>query len=172
MTVSPVPGIPVDRREEKRKIGLLAFLASASMLFASFTAALLVRRTGADWQPLPMPPVLWLSSGLILASSVTFEWGRRRGRESALLGTRLLGLFFLTSQGIAIVGIVGSSGGLAGNPHASFIFVLLGVHAIHLLGGLIALGLCHLGSPRFDWVGTYWHFVGLVWFYVLLILFV
>ncbi|MDP7033209.1 MAG: hypothetical protein QF752_01820 [Planctomycetota bacterium] len=160
-----------ELKESSRKVGLLAFLSSVVMLFATFTAAFLVRRTGTDWKPLEMPEIMWISTWLLIGSSVTIEISRVTGRKMGLLVTLGLGLAFLFCQVKALSEMGGFSGALAENPHFSFIFVLLLVHALHLLGGIGGLFLTSLSSSRFGWVVTYWHFMGLVWIYVLVLLF-
>jgi len=85
--------------------GLVAFLGTVTMLFIGFTSAYILRRASADWQPLAAPPVLWLNTALLLASSAGLEAARRRlrgwdlaGSERWLLATGLLGLLFVAGQ--------------------------------------------------------------------------
>lgn len=71
------------------QLGLWIFLATVTMLFAGFTSAYLVRQTtGSDWQPIPLPPILWLNTVLLISSSVTMELARsqQRWRENAFKG--------------------------------------------------------------------------------------
>ena len=59
--------------------GIWVGLAAITMTFAAFTSALIVRQGAApDWQHITLPPVLYLNSLLIVASSVTLETARRR----------------------------------------------------------------------------------------------
>ena len=170
------------------QLGLWAFLGTVTMLFAGFTSAYLVRQTtGSDWSALPLPPVLWINTAVLLASSATLERGRmlsRRGQALPgwLLTTLLLGLVFLAGQLVAWRTLAAEGIFLPANPHASFFYVLTAVHAAHLLGGIAALTAALVAlrrtapSPerehRLKLCATYWHFVGGAWLYLFLVLFV
>jgi cytochrome c oxidase subunit 3 len=143
---------------------------------------------GTDWAPTALPPIVWINTGLLALSSVMVEAARRaalRGSPPAaaarwLGGAGLLGLLFLTGQ-IAAWTILARQGVfLASSPHAAFFYVLSGVHGAHVLGGLGALAWTrrravrsvHLprGTRGLTYVAIYWHFVGAVWVYLLLLL--
>jgi cytochrome c oxidase subunit 3 len=59
---------------------------------------------------------------------------------------------------------------LSDTPEGAFFFLLSAVHGLHLLGGVAALVwlIVQARAPRL--VAAYWHFLGLVWLYVLLLL--
>ena len=170
------------------KLGLWAFLATLSMLFVGFTSAYLVRRTGSDWQPILMPHILWLNTVLLLSSSITLEAARasmRRRRTAVLngwlLATTLLGMAFLVGQLFAWRQLAAQGIYVPTNPHSSFFYMLTGVHALHLLGGILAL-LYALGRAwrsrlasaepnALNLCATYWHFVDGVWLYLFLLMF-
>ena len=62
---------------------------------------------------------------------------------------------------------------LAQNPYSSFFYMFTGLHAAHLIGGLIALFIVVLGRPRRETVDTvayYWHFLGMLWIALFVIL--
>jgi cytochrome c oxidase subunit 3 len=158
------------------------------MLFIGFTSAVILRRASGDWRPLPAPPVLWLNTAVLLASSGTLEVARRRLRSwdarsaQALLGaTGLLGFVFLAGQVVAWQRLTARGIFLASNPHSSFFYLLTGVHGAHLLGGLAwfavaFLRLRHLtylpGGDGLRLFATYWHFLDALWVYLLFLLFV
>jgi cytochrome c oxidase subunit 3 len=168
-------------------------LASVAMLFTALTSAYIVRAVSSDdWQPLVMPRLLWVSTGLIIASSLTFEMARRglkAGRAAAykrwLLLTVLLGLGFLGTQLLAWRQLVAQGVYLASNPHSSFFYLFTGVHGLHLLGGILALDFLLLRSRRkggdaqtsarrmagADAVAVYWHFMDGLWVYLFVLLF-
>jgi cytochrome c oxidase subunit 3 len=183
--------LPVSRRfgevRQPYVVGLVGILATVTMLFVAFTAALLVRRTAADWVRIDLPGILWWNTGVILASSLTLELSRRALRRGARLGSERwagatfgLGLLFLAAQAAAwwVLGRQGVF--LPSSPYASFFYLLSAVHGAHLLGGLGALGWCwrkiRLGAYSalehrgFTHAATYWHFVGGLWLYVFLLL--
>src|SRR6266851_3914243 len=68
------------------RFGLWAFLGTVSMLFIGFTSAYIVRRTGIDWRPLPLPRLLWWNTAALLLSSVALEVARRRRAALDLRG--------------------------------------------------------------------------------------
>lgn len=170
------------------QIALWFFLASITMLFAGFTSAIFVRRTAADWQPISAPGVLWFNTALLLSSSFTMEHVRTLVRQQKwqaaktwLLVTTVLGLLFLIGQIGAWRELVARGVYLASNPHSSFFYILTGAHAVHLMGGLIALAwlLARVwrgpsgASPHaaLKLCATYWHFLDGLWIYLFVVLF-
>jgi cytochrome c oxidase subunit III len=170
------------------RFGLLAFLGTVSMLFIGFTSAYILRRASADWQPLAAPPVLWLNTAALLASSGTLEVARRRlrgwdrtGAQLFLTVTGVLGLAFAAGQVVGWRQLAEMGVFLSSNPHSSFFYLLTGVHVVHLLAGLVwfTVVLYRLRRmallPGEDGLGlfaTYWHFLGALWVYLLWLLFV
>jgi cytochrome c oxidase subunit 3 len=157
------------------RIGLISTCGS---IFAFFTALIIAyvwrSHTPPFWDPITLPPTLWLSTGLILASSVVFEISRRmfkrgnyRGASHLFVITGCLGAAFLASQITAWRELVRAGAYLAQNPHSSFFYLFTGLHALHLVGGLIALAVVLLRrNPRrelVDMVTYYWHFLGILW---------
>jgi cytochrome c oxidase subunit 3 len=168
-------------------------LASIVMLFTSLSSAYVVR-SGVmnDWFPIAVPRVMFGSTALLVLSSVSIEIARRKLKRSFsesypryLLLTTVLGLGFLVSQVIAWRQLAAQGIFLASNPYSSFFYLLTGAHAVHLAGGLLALGFLYLRSrrqleePRLiarrqaaaDAVSIYWHFMDALWIYLFLLLF-
>ncbi len=178
---------PPERREgfpvPSARLGLWIFLGTVTMLFAGFTSAYLVRQAGPDWQPLPRPPILWVNTGVLLLSSVLLEIGRRRSASVRrwVSGATALGVLFLLGQLLAWRALRAQGIYLPTNPHSSFFYILTGAHGAHVLGGVIALlsllVLMWRGASedrvcrRLALCATYWHFVGGLWLYLLLVLF-
>jgi cytochrome c oxidase subunit III len=170
------------------RFGLWLFLATVSMLFIGFTSAYLVRRASGDWLPMRPPMLLWLNTAVLAASSATLEVSRRRlaawdltGTRRFLAGTGLLGAAFVAGQGLAWRELVARGYYLASNPHNSFFYVLTGMHALHLVSGLIWFCAVYYrvqrlaltpGEDGLRLFATYWHFLGGLWLYLLLLLFV
>jgi cytochrome c oxidase subunit 3 len=157
------------------RVGLASICGS---IFAFFTALMIAyywrSKRPPYWDPIPLPQTLWVSTALILASSVTFETARRVFRRGMwrlashlLLVTASLGTAFLASQLTAWRELVASGAFLAQNPHSSFFYLFTGLHAVHLVGGLVALFAVVLGRAKrrelVDVVAYYWHFLGLLW---------
>jgi cytochrome c oxidase subunit III len=163
------------------RLGLLIACGSILAFFVALVVAFYWRsRTPPFWAPIALPRTLWLSTAIILSSSVTFESARRayrRGWHPAaarlLVVTACLGAAFLASQLSAWLNLVHRGYYLAQNPYSSFFYMFTGLHAAHLIGGLIALFIVVLGHPRretVDSVAFYWHFLGVLWIALFVIL--
>ena len=153
------------------------WLAIAS-IFAFFMALMLAYYWRAQsreyWEPINLPPVLWWSTGLILSSSVTLETARRvfrrgmwRAASHLLMATACIGAAFVACQLNAWRELIRQGAYLAENPHASFFYIFTGLHAAHLLGGMVALCVLVFGRSirreLVDAATTYWHFLGVLW---------
>lgn len=177
------PGILGDTA----RFGLWAFLGTVSMLFLGFTSAYLIRRASADWRPLQAPLILWANTAALLASSFTLQAARKRLREWDVRGlfpwvaaTGALGALFVAGQVAGWRRLAAQGVFLASNPHSSFFYVLTGLHGLHLLGGLVWLAAVLVQVRRMAYTpgedglrlfATYWHFLGALWVYLLLLLF-
>lgn len=169
------------------RVGLWAFMGTVTMLFMGFTSAFLVRRASPDWQPLQVPSFLYVSSAALVLSSLTLGIARRRlvgwdlvGSERWTWATGLLGAGFVAAQLSAWRQLAAQGVFLATNPSSSFFYVLTGAHILHLLGGLVwfsvvAMRLRRMAfAPGRDGLGlfaTYWHFLGGLWLYLLVLMF-
>lgn len=169
-------------------IGVWLLVGAITILFAAFTSTYLARRGQADWQAVPLLPILWVNTAVLLASSGALEWARARGRQRRLAGLQsgltvatVLGVAFLAGQITAWRQLVAAGFYLATNPHSSFFYLLTGAHGLHLVGGVGAL-LYTLAKVRqavrpaqalavVDPTTVYWHFLGGLWLYLLVILF-
>jgi cytochrome c oxidase subunit 3 len=178
------------QRDETRRLGLWMFLATVAMLFAAFTSAYVVRRSGGDWHHVALPYWLWLSTAMLVCSSGAVEachwWGVRCKwtRSSAAMGAALtLGLSFLVMQARAWQELMRAGFFLSDNPHASFFYMMSGAHAIHVVAALIVLsigavqtfnGVGHVHPQRWratmSGCRTFWHFLLGVWIYLFALL--
>ncbi len=170
--------------------GIWVGLAGISMTFLALTSALVVRKGSAfDWRPFALPPVLYVNTVVLFASSFTLEVGRRRvaafmtGRRDAahparwLYITLGLGLVFVAGQYAAWRQLREQGLFLASNPSSSFFYVLTAAHALHVLGGLGGLarvigklGRSALRRSTLDATSRYWHFMDALWVYLLVLL--
>jgi cytochrome c oxidase subunit 3 len=171
--------------------GIWVGLAAITMTFAAFTSALIVRQGGStDWHHFTLPPVLYLNSLIIIASSITLDIARKRitafmtasktqagASASWLYITLFLGLLFVAGQTYAWLQLKSQGFGLATNVSYSFFYVLTVAHALHVLGGLgglvrVIAKLNHATLKRSTLSATslYWHFMGALWLYLLLLL--
>jgi cytochrome c oxidase subunit 3 len=182
-----------DRSPEPAKTGIWIALATITMSFAAFTSALIVRQGSAtDWQHITLPRVLYFNTLVLLASSVTLEVSRRRvatymrgmTSEAArpvgwLYATLFLGVVFVAGQYAAWLRLKSEGLYLATSPTSSFFYVLTAVHALHVLGGLgglvnviqkLSRSVATLRRSTLDATSYYWHFMGMLWLYLLLLL--
>ncbi|MCI0340042.1 MAG: hypothetical protein L0216_02630 [Planctomycetales bacterium] len=150
-------------------LGLLGVLATVGMLFAAFTAAYLVRRTAADWRPVALPAIAWANVAVLVSSGAAVEAARRTGRGPWLLAGLGLGVAFLGGQLLAWRDLAGRGVFLATGPHGSFLYVLSAVHGAHVLAGLGALAYAGARPAALGTASAFWHFVGGIWLYVLVV---
>lgn len=163
-------------------------MASMIMLFAALTSALLVSKGKGDWQLFTIPAIFWVNSAIILFSSVTMHFAVKSYRElkkkaymNWLLATTLLGMVFLTGQLMGWQQLTAGGIRLSGNVSGSYVYVISGLHAAHVLGGVVMLLLTLLRSRRqlinpdrlggLKLLATYWHFVDVLWIYLMLFLY-
>ena len=184
-----------DGEPQHYRIGMWMALAAIAMMFAALTSAYVMRAGTQGWHEIALPRLLWLSTALIVASSVTFEVARRalrRGVEGAyrrwLAVSLILGAGFLVSQILAWRQLVAQGIYLASNPHSSFFYLLTGLHGLHLAGGIAGLSYLLWRATRVvatssaatlpkrraiaDAVGIYWHFMDGLWVYIFALLFI
>jgi cytochrome c oxidase subunit III len=171
-------------REDQLKLALWMFLATVTMLFAAFTSAYIVRRSGTDWRHVALPSVLWFNTLVLGMSSIAVEFAyaqgaRRRWRASAIamLGAVALGIAFLAGQFVAWRRLAAEGVYLPTNPHSAFFFMMTGAHAVHIVAALAVLAWGALvtirasSEPR-GWNGrlslcrTFWHYLGAVWVFL------
>ena len=171
--------------------GIWVLVYAITMTFAALTSALIVRKgSSLDWQSFTLPSILYLNTVLLLGSSVTLEIARRRvatfmggiaipGESPArwLYITLVFGLLFVTGQYVAWSRLRAEGLYLATNASSSFFYLLTAAHALHVVGGLAGL-LYVIGKLRksqlrrstLDAASRYWHFVDLLWVYLLVLL--
>ncbi len=170
------------------KTGIWVLLFAITMFFVAFTSALVVRQGSSnDWHHLVLPRILYFNTLVLLASSLTLELARRRvavfmvglrtlGESPArwLCVTLLLGLAFVAGQYVAWSQLRAEGLYLATNPNSSFFYVLTAVHVVHVVIGLSALlyviyklHRLVLRRSTLASVSYYWHFMGILWVYLL-----
>jgi cytochrome c oxidase subunit 3 len=167
--------------------GLMVLLAAVVMFFAALTSAFIVRRgLSNDWISTQLPSVVWFSTAVLVASSVLLEFARRAlragQRESFnrlwIAGSALGGLF-LVGQYVAWLQLKAQGIYLATNPSSSFFYVLTAAHAVHLIGGVLALLYVTVQALRLrlgpgkrtaiDVCAMYRHFLDGLWIYLLVL---
>jgi cytochrome c oxidase subunit 3 len=177
-------------KEQKQKIHPYKFtmwvtIGSIVMMFAGLTSAFIVKSNQTNFRLVEIPRMFWISTAVLIASSVTLQWAvrsvkiREMNRYRVLLGvTALLGIGFIGLQWMAFGELWEQNIRFKGSGAGQFLYVIFGLHAIHVLGGVIALAIMFFKS----WMGrtrnyssvpvevaaVYWHFVDLLWIYLLI----
>jgi len=154
-----------------------------------------------DWIPVKLPALLRVNTLVLVLSSVGMELARRQTKFAAAAGTTkqvapvpvsaagkmpwltmtiALGLLFLSGQWMAWKQLAASGFYVATTPSSSFVYLLTGAHAVHLMGGIVALLVAGLfvllrrpvttRSIVVDVAGWYWHFMAALWLYILCLL--
>lgn len=156
-------------------MGLLLACGSIAVLFGSTIFAYYWRKAAPGvWDQVALPRTLWVSTVIILTSSVFFEIGRRQFRKGDYAPatknfyiTGALGAAFLVSQLVSWWGLVQNGAYLEQNPYSGFFYLFTGLHAAHLVGGYFGIWLVVAGRTRrreiVDASAFYWHFLGVLW---------
>ena len=154
-----------------------------------------------DWFPLPLPKLMLINTVVLLISTFTMELARRQATRNAAL-TRLaavsrvsddagekiswlaltvgLGLSFLAGQWMVWRELAANGFYVSSSPSSSFVYLLTGMHGVHLFGGVVALLTAGVASLQrrpadsqsivLDVTGWYWHFMALLWVFILCLL--
>src|SRR5213593_3025320 len=179
---------------QSAQTGVWIAIGTICMSFAALTSAMVVRQGAApDWRHFQLPQLLYVNTLVLLASSGTLEWSRRRiaavsvgapglvPRLDGLAGVYLtlaLGLLFVSGQVIAWRQLAAQGLFLATAPSSAFFYVFTALHGLHVLGGLVGLSyvlrrLRRVGPVPMTAIGAatlYWHFMDVLWLYLLVIL--
>lgn len=172
------------------KFTMWVAMGSIVMMFAGLTSAYLVRKAQANWLEFNLPPVFWISTFVILTSSLTMHLALQSFKARLMQRYRLFititaflgalfavlqysGFNYLYNHGVQVFG-TGS------NPAASFLGIITGLHALHVLGGVLALFVIFFRAyssrvkryniTPIEVISTYWHFVDILWIYLFIFL--
>ncbi|MBZ5858970.1 cytochrome c oxidase subunit 3 [Flavihumibacter profundi] len=178
--------IVMDQRKRihPTKFTLWVAIGSIIMMFAGLTSAYIVKRSQPNWSTFEMPVIFWYSTGVILSSSLTIQMSLRAFKQrervkyrTFITVTALLGMAFVIMQWIGFSQIWQSGVTFAGAGGGQFLYIIAGLHAFHVIGGIIALIIMFFNafSTRFrnynavpvEVMSTYWHFVDALWIYLL-----
>lgn len=173
-------------------VGLGVFLAVVGSLFVLLISAYSIRMQAPDWRDMPMPDLLWLNTAILVGSSVALHWAQRAARrvefgrgelidvKIGVLTGAAFALMFLVGQVLVWRQLTGAGYLLSSNPANAFFYLIAGLHAVHLIGGLVALG----RTAAKVWQGqrrdrirlgvrlcaAYWHFLLFIWLLVVAML--
>jgi cytochrome c oxidase subunit 3 len=172
--------------------GIWVGIFAITMGFAAFTSALFVRQGSGDWVHVVVPSLLYVNTGALLISSLTLEMARRAfananemkvsalGNSLRWLGiTLVFGLAFVVGQYLVWKELAAQGLYLSTNSNSSFLYVFTGAHALHVLGGIAGLVRLTVRMTRKQITlrrssvantAIYWHFMGVLWLYLLLVI--
>lgn len=187
--------------QKAHRFTMLLALVSICMAFGGLTSAYIVRKGAGNWVDFSMPVAFYTSTIIILISSATMHVAHVSNKKGyakmaafGLFVTVILGLLFAYFQLQGWQDLTNSGIYLDGNPSGSFFYVITGMHAIHLLGGVLFLFIAFLRSAwlflfkkqkstfvgekttalkiRTDLLSIYWHFMDILWVYLFIFLFI
>jgi cytochrome c oxidase subunit III len=171
------------------RFNMWIFMVTVVMGFAGLTSAYIVRRADGNWWTFPLPEAFFYTTILIIISSITIHWAYKSAQndnigqaKAGLWLTLLLGLGFGIGQYFGWTWLVDNGIYLAGNPNpaGSFLYVLSGLHLLHIGAGLIFIIATLWSAYRFnvhkksmlkiELCSTFWHFLGALWIYLYIFL--
>jgi cytochrome c oxidase subunit 3 len=170
-----------------KKFAMWLFMVSVVMLFAAFTSAYVVKQSDGVWLDFQLPALFDYTTAIIILSSVSMHWAVIAAKKNlikmirvALGVTFVLGSLFLVGQLMAWGELVEADVHFVGNPAGSFLYVLTGVHGLHLVSAVIFLIVVLYSAFQYkihskslvqlEICATYWHFLGGLWLYLYLFL--
>lgn len=169
------------------KFILWLFILSSIMLFAGITSAYIVRQAEGNWKIFDLPSMFYYTTVLILLSSATMHWSylqakkfNLRNQKIGLWITFVLGVAFLIGQYEGWKELVNNKVYFSGNPAESFVYVISGFHAVHIIAGLIIMLTAMIGVHsninqtknvfRMELSSVFWHFIDILWIYLFVFL--
>jgi cytochrome c oxidase subunit III len=173
------------KRMHPHKFTLWVAIGSIVMMFAGLTSAFIVKSNQSTWIPVAVPKIFWASTAAILLSSLTIQLALRSFKQRFMQQYRMLvgltltlGIAFVVMQWLGFQQLWNDQGiTFKGGGAGQFLYVIFGLHALHVAGGVIALVVmfvkAFIGRSKnysavpVEVAATYWHFVDLLWIYLL-----
>lgn len=170
-----------------KKFAMWLFMITVVMIFAALTSGYIVRQSEGNWMVYDLPIEMWITTGIILLSSVTMHWAYVQAKKNnlgqvklAISATTALGLIFLAGQFYVWSVLVEQNIFFVGNPSGSFLYVLSGLHGFHIISGVIFLIIVLIATFKYkvhsknlvklEMCATYWHFLDALWIYLFIFL--
>lgn len=174
---------PQRKRIHPHKFTLWVALGSIIMMFAGLTSAYIVKEGQPEWTTVELPRIFYYSTGVMLLSSLTIQMALKAFRERnmqlyrrLITVTALLGIVFISMQLIGFQTIWNRGTDFRGSGGGQFLYIIFGLHALHVVGGVIALLIMFVKAfssrvrnynpVSIELASTYWHFVDLLWIYL------
>ena len=160
-------------------------IAAIIMMFAGLTSAYIVKSGQPGWEEIRTPRVFWYSSAVLLISSITIQVVLRSFKQRAMrqfrmlfVITLILGIVFVILQWEGFKYLWSHGVRFEGAGAGQFLYIIFGLHAIHVLGGIVALVIMTMqqlfgrtisyNATPIEVMSTYWHFVDVLWLYLLI----
>jgi cytochrome c oxidase subunit III len=178
----------VSTQQKKRihphKFTLWVAIGSMIMMFAGLTSAYIVKGSLPGWSTVEVPTIFYISTAVLLLSSLTIQMANKAFKERSMqqyrrmvMATLVLGIAFIVMQIVGFNQMMQSGVTMRGGSGAGqFLYIIFGLHGIHVLGGVIALIVMfarafssrsrNYNPVSIEIAGTYWHFVDLLWIYL------
>jgi len=173
-------------RINPQKFALWVGMCSIVMMFGAFTSAYIVKHAAGNWLEFPIPSIFYVSTALIVLSSVCLQLSyysyKKQNKalyQAMLVATFVLGIGFVASQYSGWQDLFALGVDMKANVSGSFFYLITGAHAVHVLAGIACLVVAMIHAftlkfrytdrrkNRFELVLHYWHFVGVLWIYLL-----
>ena len=172
-----------NKKIHPHKFILWVAIGSIIMMFAGLTSAYIVKREQPGWTSYSTPVAFYYSTAVILISSLTIFLAGKSFRERRMISYRklvaatlVLGLVFILLQWLGFRHLWMTGITFHGSGAGQFLYIIAGLHAVHVFGGIIALFTMWLRARNtrirsynivpVDVMSTYWHFVDLLWIYL------
>ena len=179
-TQNPINSEPGILNLSHAQVFVYMLLAVVTILFLFLTNAYVFRMNFADWQPLPVPSLLWVNTCSLVIASIGMGWATRGVKinnqtnlKIGLLIGGLFALFFLTGQFWAWQQLIAYDYLVANNPANTFFYLITALHGLHITGGIVGWIVITKKSWKTDHVeshsaqvsllATYWHYLLLIW---------
>lgn len=180
--------IVTDQQQRKKihphKFTLWVSIGSIVMMFAGLTSAFIVKSNQVNWEGVTLPQFFWYSTAVMLLSSLTVQVAFRAFKQREMSKYRnfigvtvVLGSLFILLQWLGFQDLYQQKVTFKGAGAGQFLYVIFGLHALHVIGGVIALIVmlykAFFGKVKsydpvpIDIAATYWHFVDLLWIYLM-----
>lgn len=170
-----------------KKFLVWLFIASIVMIFISLSSAYIVKQSEGNWLIFDFPQMFIYSSAVVVLSSITMQWAYWSAKKdnlfqlkSSMVATIVLAFIFVGAQFKAWGELVDNNVFLVGNPSGSFVYILTGLHAVHLLAGIVFLIIVLISAlsykvhsksmAQLEMCTTFWHFLSGLWIYLYLFL--
>lgn len=174
-------------RIHPHKFTLWVGIGSILMMFAGLTSAYILKRNMANWQTFSLPQAFYYSTAVVALSSFTiwksvkaFKEREMRRYRMLMVATSILGGLFIALQTLGFYELIQQGSALGVTTSVDFLYVIVGLHAVHVLAGVIVLLVMLLKAFNtklrsyalvpVELAATYWHFVGILWIYLLVFL--